>query len=74
MAEPDNSLMLEILRELREALDTQVGGLRDDMGVLTAIVMRMDGNQQALLAEIRALHRQITRHDQRLRELEKSPT
>lgn len=74
MAEPDNSLMLEILRELREALDTQVGGLRDDMGVLTAIVMRMDGNQQALLTEIRALHRQITRHDQRLRELEKSPT
>ena len=43
---------------------------RDDMGVLTAIVLRLDHTSTDLLTEIRALHTQIGRMNDRIRKLE----
>jgi hypothetical protein len=44
--------------------------LRDDMQVLTSIVLRQDGTFAALLQETRATHTQIQRMNDRIRELE----
>ena len=55
--EPTIDLTL-IGRQLRQLL-TDVAGMRDDMGVLTAIAMRQDGALSALLTEVRAMHSQI---------------
>ena len=46
--------------------------MRDDIGVLTAIVMRRDGSQSAMLTELRAVHVQIARSGDRVRKLENS--
>jgi hypothetical protein len=56
-------------RQLDRVL-TEIGSLRDDMAVLTAIVMRLDGSQSALLQETRATHSQIARMNDRVRKLE----
>jgi hypothetical protein len=57
MVEPDMGF---IARQI-ERLTTDVASLRDDMGVLTAIVLRLDGSMTALLQEMRATHGQIAR-------------
>jgi len=51
-AAPDLSLLA---RQQRQLL-SEMGGMRDDLAVLTAIVMRQDGTLAALLAEVRAMH------------------
>jgi hypothetical protein len=51
-------------------LTTEVGSLRDDMNVLTAIVMRQDATLNALLNEVRAIHSQHSRLANRVRQLE----
>jgi hypothetical protein len=43
---------------------------RDDMAVLTTIVMRLDGTVTSLLQEVRALHALIARMNDRVRRLE----
>jgi hypothetical protein len=58
-----------LARQLRR-LTTDVTGLRDDMQVLTSIVLRQDGTLTALLQETRATHGQIQRMNERLRKLE----
>jgi hypothetical protein len=68
MAEPDLSF---IARQIERTL-TEIGSLRDDMGVLTAIVLRLDGSHTALLQEIRALHSQISRMNDRIRKVEEA--
>ena len=65
-ATPDLTL---ILRQLRQLM-TEVGAIRDDMAVLTAIVMRQDGTLSALLTEVRAMHAQHGRLANRVRDLE----
>jgi hypothetical protein len=57
-----------------ERLIAEVSSLRDDMSVMTAIVLRLDGSQSALLAELRATHSQIARMNDRIRKLEDSET
>jgi hypothetical protein len=52
------------------SMRTEMGSIRADMGVLTAIVPRQDGTLTALLQEIRALHSQIGRMNDRLRKVE----
>ena len=47
--------------------------MRDDVTVLTAIVMRQDGTLSALLTEVRAMHSQHGRLANRVRELETWP-
>jgi anthranilate phosphoribosyltransferase len=47
---------------------------RDDMRVLTAIVMRQDTTLGAILTELRAMHSQHSRMDARLRAVEAQQT
>jgi hypothetical protein len=55
MVEPD----INFLARQIDRLITDVAGVRDDMAVLTAIVLRLDGSMTALLQETRATHAQI---------------
>jgi chromosome segregation ATPase len=66
LADPD----LNFLAHQIERLLTEMASLRDDMAVLTAMVMRLDGSHAALLQETRATHAQITRMNDRIRKLE----
>jgi hypothetical protein len=52
--QPDNVNLAYIGRAL-DRLTTEVASLRDDMGVLTAIVIRLDGTLTALLIQSRYL-------------------
>jgi chromosome segregation ATPase len=78
---------LSFLGRQIERLVTDVASLRDDMRVLTAITMRIDGQLgrtdaqlvrtdsvlAALLEETRATHAQIARMNDRIRKLEDTP-
>jgi chromosome segregation ATPase len=61
---------LNFLARQNERILTEIGSLRDDMTVLTAMVMRLDGSHSALLQETRATHAQISRMNDRIRKLE----
>ncbi len=56
-----------------ERLTSEVMTLRDDVAVLTAITMRIDGSHTALLTELRAMHSQHSRLARRVDALEKAP-
>jgi hypothetical protein len=56
-----------------ERLTREVLTLRDDVAVLTAITMRLDGSHTALLTELRAMHSQHNRLANRVTALEKAP-
>jgi chromosome segregation ATPase len=64
---------LNFLTRQNERILSEITSLRDDMAVLTAIVMRLDGSHAALLQETRATHTQITRMNERVRKLEDAP-
>ena len=66
MTEPD---LMFLARQI-ERLVSDVASLRDDMAVLTAVVMRQDGTLAAVLQETRATHAQIARMNGRIRKLE----
>ena len=66
LADPD----LNFLARQNERMLAEIASLRDDMAVLTAMVMRLDGSHAALLQETRATHAQITRMNDRIRKLE----
>jgi len=66
--EPKVDLTL-IARQQRQVLD-EMGTLRDDMGVMMAILQRLDGTVSGLVNEIRATHAQQSRLERRVRELE----
>jgi hypothetical protein len=66
LASPD----LNFLVRQNERILTELASLRDDMAVLTAMVMRLDGSHAALLQETRATHVQIARMNDRIRKLE----
>ena len=68
-ASPDLTL---IAWQLRPVL-SEMGSLRDDMTVLTAIAMRQDNTLSALLTEVRAMHSQHSRLANRVRALEGEP-
>lgn len=72
MSEAEPTLTL-IQRQQAQIL-TELGTMRDDMAVLTAIVQRMDGTLSGLVNEIRATHAQMARADRRLRTLEGEAT
>jgi hypothetical protein len=54
MTDPD----LNFLARQVERLITDVGSLRDDMRVLTAMVLRQDHTLARLVEEVRAVHEQ----------------
>jgi hypothetical protein len=66
LAGPD----LNFIARQNERMLAEVASLRDDMAVLTAMLMRLDGSHGALLQEMRATHAQITRMNDRIRKLE----
>jgi len=46
---------LTLLARQQRQLLSEMGSMRDDLAVLTAIVMRQDGTLAALLTEVRAI-------------------
>jgi len=64
---------LALLARQQRQLLSEIGSTRDDLAVLTAIVMRQDGTLAALLTEVRAMHAQHGRLANRMRELEGRP-
>ena len=69
----DNPVTLEFLARQQARLLDEMASFRDDMTVLTAIVIRIDGTLTALLAENRAVHSQHARLANRVRALEGAP-
>jgi outer membrane murein-binding lipoprotein Lpp len=53
-----------------DQLGNDVGNMRDDMTVLTAMVSRLEASVTSLVQEMRATHSQMARFDNRLRKLE----
>jgi len=53
-----------------DRLITEVGGMRDELRVQGAMIMRLDGSHTVLLEELRATHVQIARVIDRVRKLE----
>jgi hypothetical protein len=66
----DEPITLEFLaRQQRRTLD-ELASMGDDMQVLTAMVMRLDGTVGRVLTESRAMHSQHQRPANRVRHLE----
>ena len=65
-ATPDLTLLTQLVRQVI----AEQAVARDDMRGLTAIAMRQDNTLAALLTEIRAMHSQHSRMDNRLHALE----
>jgi hypothetical protein len=66
---------LPVINRAVTVTQRDVRALRDDMTVLTAIVMRLDGSHANLLQELHATHTQIVRMNDRIGALENaSPT
>ena len=69
----DESVDLNFIARYLQRLVSDVASLRDDMNVLTSIVLRQDNTLTGLLNETRATHTQIQRLAERLRRLEPAP-
>jgi hypothetical protein len=69
----DTTPDLTLLVRQQRPLLAEVGSMRDDLAVLTAIAMRQDGTLSALLTEVRAMHSQHSRLANRVRDLETHP-
>ena len=52
------------------AIRNDMAGFRDEMTVQTAIIMRLEGSMTPILQELRAIHSQIGRMENRIRKLE----
>lgn len=63
---------LALLIRQNERIIAEMASLRDDMRVLTSIVLRQDGTLTAVLEELRATHAQIARMNDRILKLEDS--
>lgn len=66
----DQPITLEFLARQQTQVLTELGTLRDDVQVLTAIVQRLDGTLSGAVAEIRAMHAQYSRLTNRVRLME----
>jgi hypothetical protein len=63
---PDLGLLM---RQQKQILD-EMGEFRDQLTVLTAICMRVEGAVNALTIEVRAVHSRHSRLERRVKELE----
>jgi capsule polysaccharide export protein KpsE/RkpR len=61
---------LHFLQSAAQRQQTDTASLRDDIRVLSAIAMRLDGSHSVLLDELRATHTQIARMNDRVRKVE----
>jgi hypothetical protein len=64
---------LDFLAHQMERVLTEIGSLRDDMSVLTALALRLDATMTGVQQELRATHTQIQRINDRVRKLEDVP-
>ena len=69
----DDAVDLNFIARHLQRLVSDVASLRDDMNVLTSIVLRQDNTLTGLLNETRATYTQIQRLAERLRRLEPAP-
>ena len=74
---PGETITLEFLARQNERILAEIGSMRDDMRVMSAMLMRhdvsfekTDATMTALLHELRAVHSQISRMNDRVRKLE----
>jgi hypothetical protein len=67
---PDEPISLEFIARQQEQMLDQMNSFRDDMQVLTAMVMRLDGTVGLVLKELRAMHSQHSRLANRVERLE----
>lgn len=51
---------LEFLAHQMERVLTEIGSLRDDMSVLTALALRLDATMTGMQQELRATHTQFS--------------
>jgi ubiquinone biosynthesis protein UbiJ len=65
-------ITLEFIARQLDRLTNDVAQRRDDLLVLTAMVTRIDNTLRALLDEVRAMHTQFARLNERVRKLEDS--
>lgn len=66
----DEPITLEFLARQQQRVLDEVGVVRDDMQVLTAMVMRLDGTVGLVLTELRTMHSQHQRLANRVRRIE----
>ena len=66
----DEPVTLEFLARQQQRVLDELSSFRDDMTVLTAMVMRLDGTVGLVLTELRAMHSQHNRLANRVRRLE----
>ena len=64
--------LILIARQQRQLL-SEMGTMRDDMGVMMAILQRLEGTMSGLVNEVRAVHAQHARLSSRVRDLEAQP-
>jgi chromosome segregation ATPase len=69
LARQQQRLIEEMRTEFRSARE-EMASFRDDMRVLTAMVMRLDGTVGLVVAELRAMHSQHQRLANRVRRFE----
>ena len=58
---------LELIFRQQQRVLTEIGSMRADMGVMVAILQRLDGTMAGLVNEVRAMH---SRHDRLTRRVE----
>jgi hypothetical protein len=66
----NNAPGLSLIARQQGQILSEMGSMRDDLAVLTAIAMRQDGTLAAVLTELRAMHSQHGRLANRVRNLE----
>jgi hypothetical protein len=66
MTEPD----LQFLGRQNERIINDLGHLRDSLDVLTAMMLRLETSISTVIAELRAMQRQINRMNDRIVKLE----
>jgi hypothetical protein len=54
----EEPITLEFLARQQQRMLEEMASMRDDMQVLTAMVMRLDGTVGLVLTELRAMHSQ----------------
>ena len=70
MSDEPKNVDLTFLGRAVERLTGEIMSMREDINVLTSLVLRMDNTQTALLGELRAIHSQQQRMNNRLRAVE----
>ncbi len=66
----EEPITLDFLARQQQQILDELGTVRDDMQVLTAMVIRLDGTVGLVLKELRAMHGQHQRLANRVRRVE----